>query len=392
MLRQKIIFIENFLPQLKQPSTMVVGVLREPSFESRVSLLAEGAAVLMKRKLTVWVQSGAGSMAYCPDAAYSSVGAQVRSREELISGADVLLGIHPENIPETLQNKIVVGVYQPLFNYSVVAVWAQQKITSFSLDMLPRTTRAQSMDVLSSQANIAGYKAVLTAAGMFPRYFPMFMTAAGSIPPAKVLVLGAGVAGLQAIATARRLGAVVEVFDTRPAVREEVMSLGGKFIEVDGAADASKAGGYAVEQSVDFAQRQQDRIAESVARADVVITTAQIPGRRAPVLVTAEMIETMRPGSVIIDLAAATGGNTELTKDSETVVHDGVTIVGNSALASTMPYDASKLYGKNVLNFLELIFDGAGQLKLDMNDELVKGCCMTWGGEVVNERVKALLL
>jgi NAD(P) transhydrogenase subunit alpha len=387
---------------------MIVGVLREPSFESRVSLLAEGAAVLMKRKLTVWVQSGAGSMAYCPDAAYSSVGVQIRSREELISGADVLLGIHHENFPDSFQNpdtfqkpgaflnpdafqnKVVVGVFNPLFNPGVMAVWARQKITSFSLDMLPRTTRAQSMDVLSSQANIAGYKAVLAAAGLFPRYFPMFMTAAGSIPPAKVLVLGAGVAGLQAVATARRLGAVVEVFDTRPAVREEVMSLGGKFIEVDGAADASKAGGYAVEQSVDFAQRQQDRIAESVARADVVITTAQIPGRRAPVLVTAAMIETMRPGSVIIDLAAATGGNTELTKNNETVVHDGVMIVGNSALASTMPYDASKLYGKNVLNFLELIFDGAGQLKLDMEDELVKGCCITYRGEVVNERVKAL--
>ncbi|HEY4288355.1 MAG TPA: NAD(P) transhydrogenase subunit alpha [Puia sp.] len=369
---------------------MVVGVLREPSFESRVSLLAEGAAVLMKRNLTVWVQSAAGSMAYCPDAAYSSVGALIRSREELISGADVLLGIHPENFANTFQNKVVVGVYQPLFDPGVMTAWARQKITTFSLDMLPRTTRAQSMDVLSSQANIAGYKAVLTAAGAFPRYFPMFMTAAGSIPPAKVLVLGAGVAGLQAIATARRLGAVVEVFDTRPAVREEVMSLGGKFIEVDGAADASKAGGYAVVQSVDFAQRQQDRIAESVARADVVITTAQIPGRRAPVLVTAAMIETMRPGSVIVDLAAATGGNTELTKNSETVVHDGVTIVGNSALASTMPYDASKLYGKNVLNFLELIFDTSGQLKMDMNDELVKGCCITFGGDVVNQRVKEL--
>ncbi|HTI90796.1 MAG TPA: NAD(P) transhydrogenase subunit alpha [Puia sp.] len=369
---------------------MIVGVLREPSFESRVSLLAEGAAVLMKRKLTVWVQSGAGSLAYCPDAAYSSVGALVRSREELISGADVLLGIHPENIPETVRGKVLVGVFNPLFNASVMAMWARQKITCFSLDMLPRTTRAQPMDVLSSQANIAGYKAVLVAAGIFPRYFPMFMTAAGSIPPAKVLVLGAGVAGLQAIATARRLGAVVEVFDTRPAVKEEVMSLGGKFIEVDGAADASKAGGYAVEQSVDFAQRQQDRIAESVARADVIITTAQIPGRRAPVLVTAAMIQTMRPGSVIVDLAAATGGNTELTSSNETVVHDGVMIVGNSALASTMPYDASKLYGKNVLNFLELIFDGAGRLKPDMNDELVKGCCITFGGEVVNERVKAL--
>jgi NAD(P) transhydrogenase subunit alpha len=217
----------------------------------------------------------------------------------------------------------------------------------------------------------------------------MFMTAAGSIPPAKVLVLGAGVAGLQAVATARRLGAVVEVFDTRPAVKEEVMSLGGKFIEIEGAADASGAGGYAVEQSVDFAQRQQERIAESIARADVVITTAQIPGRAAPVLVTAAMIETMRQGSVIIDLAAATGGNTELTKDKETVVYDGVTIVGNSALASTVPYDASKLYGKNVLNFLGLIVDKEGGLKLDLGDELVKGCCMTYGGEVINERVKA---
>lgn len=370
---------------------MIVGVLREPSFESRVSLLAEGAAVLVKRKLEVWVQAGAGVKAYCPDPAYTSEGVQIRSREELMASADVLLGIHYDDIPVTLQNKILVGVFQPLFNPGVMAGWARQHITSFSLDMLPRITRAQSMDVLSSQANIAGYKAVLLAAGLFPRYFPMFMTAAGSIPPARVLVLGAGVAGLQAVATARRLGAVVEVFDTRPAVKEEVMSLGGKFIEVDGAADASRAGGYAVEQSVDFAQRQQERIAESIARADVVITTAQIPGRAAPVLVTAAMIETMRQGSVIIDLAAATGGNTELTKNNETVVHDGVTIVGNSALASTMPYDASKLYGKNVLNFLELIVDAAGQLKLNMGDELVKGCCITHGGEVVNEGVKELI-
>src|ERR1700754_553182 len=342
---------------------MIVGVLREPSFESRVSLLAEGAAVLMKRKLAVWVQSGAGSLAYCPDAAYSSVGALVRSREELITGADVLLGIHPENFeatfqnPDTFQNKVVVGLYQPLFNPGVVAAWARQKITSFSLDMLPRTTRAQPMDVLSSQANIAGYKAVLVAAGVFPRYFPMFMTAAGSIPPAKVLVLGAGVAGLQAIATARRLGAVVEVFDTRPAVREEVMSLGGKFIEVDGAADASKAGGYAVEQSEEYKQKQQQKIAESIAKADIVITTAQIPGKKAPILITDAMLNSMRNGSVIIDLAAATGGNTPVTKNNETVFYHGITILGDSSLPATMPSDASKLYGKNVLNFLQLITD-----------------------------------
>ncbi|WP_431211196.1 NAD(P)(+) transhydrogenase (Re/Si-specific) subunit alpha [Puia sp. P3] len=293
---------------------MIVGVLSEPTFESRVSLLAEGAAVLVKRNIEVWVQSGAGVKAYCPDAAYTGVGVQIRTREELLASADVVLGIHAEDIPITLRDKVAVGVFQPLWNAALMADWARGGITSLSLDMLPRTTRAQSMDVLSSQANIAGYKAVLLAAGLFPRYFPMFMTAAGSIPPAKVLVLGAGVAGLQAIATARRLGAVVEVFDTRPAVKEEVMSLGGKFIEVDGAADATGAGGYAVEQSAVFAARQQDRIAESVARADVVITTAQIPGRRAPVLVTEAMIETMRSGSVIIDMASATGGNTALTR------------------------------------------------------------------------------
>ena len=369
---------------------MIVGVLSEPTFESRVSLLAEGAAVLVKRNIEVWVQSGAGAKAYCPDAAYTGVGVQIRTREELLASADVVLGMHAANIPITLRDKVAVGVFQPLWNAPLMADWARGGITSLSLDMLPRTTRAQSMDVLSSQANIAGYKAVLLAAGLFPRYFPMFMTAAGSIPPAKVLVLGAGVAGLQAIATARRLGAVVEVFDTRPAVKEEVVSLGGKFIEVDGAADASGAGGYAVEQSAAFAARQQDRIAESIARADVVITTAQIPGRRAPVLVTETMIEAMRPGSVIVDLASATGGNTALTKDNETVVRDGVTIVGNSALASAMPYDASKLYGKNVLNFLELIVDKDGNLKLNMGDDLVKGCCVTYGGEVVNQRVKEL--
>src|SRR5688500_5108168 len=206
--------------------------------------------------------------------------------------------------------------------------FAAKGATIFSIDMIPRTTRAQSMDVLSSQANIAGYKAVLTAAYMYPRYFPMFMTAAGSIPPAKMLILGAGVAGLQAIATGRRLGAVVEVFDTRPAVKEEVMSLGAKFIEVEGAADASKAGGYAVEQSADFMNRQKAKIAESVAKADIVITTAQIPGKKAPVLVTGAMIEKMKKGSVIIDLAAATGGNTELTKNNESILVNGVTIIG----------------------------------------------------------------
>jgi len=242
--------------------------------------------------------------------------------------------------------------------------------------------------VLSSQANIAGYKAVIIAANLYPHYFPMFMTSAGSIAPAKVMILGAGVAGLQAIATSKRLGAVIEVFDTRPSVKEEVMSLGAKFIEVEGAADASKAGGYAVEQSEEFLQRQKTKIAESIAKADIVITTAQIPGKKAPILITEEMINAMRNGSVIVDLAAATGGNTPLTKDNETINFNGITIVGNSSLQSTMPSDASKLYGKNVNNFLQLIISKEGQINLNWEDDLVKGCCITHNGEIVHERLK----
>jgi NAD(P) transhydrogenase subunit alpha len=367
---------------------MIVGVLKEPSFESRVSLLAESAAALVKKGIEVRVESGAGDKASCSDDDYKKAGASISPRAELLTQAEVLLTIHGDDIPDSLQNKILIGVYQPLYHPDRMAAWAKQNITSFSLDMLPRTTRAQSMDVLSSQANIAGYKAVLLAANLFPRYFPMFMTAAGSIPPAKLLILGAGVAGLQAIATGRRLGAIVEVFDTRPAVKEEVMSLGGKFIEVEGAADASKAGGYAVEQTAEFLEKQKAKIAESIAKADIVVTTAQIPGKKAPILVTASMIEAMKKGSVIIDLAAATGGNTELTKNEQTIVHNGVTIVGDSALPSSMPYDASKLYGKNVWNFLQLIVDKEGKLNLNFGDELVKGSCITNGGEIVNERVK----
>jgi NAD(P) transhydrogenase subunit alpha len=246
------------------------------------------------------------------------------------------------------------------------------------------------MDVLSSQANIAGYKAVITAAHFYPRYFPMFMTAAGTIAPAKVLILGAGVAGLQAIATARRLGAVVDVFDTRPAVKEEVMSLGGKFIEVEGAADPSQAGGYAVEQTEDYKQKQQQKIKESVAKSDIIITTAQIPGKKAPVLITEEMLNTMRNGSLIVDIAAATGGNTPFTKNNGTVFYNGVTIIGNSNLPARMPSDASKLYGKNVLNFLQLIIDKEGNINLNWEDDLVKGSCITHNGEVVHEKMKEI--
>jgi H+-translocating NAD(P) transhydrogenase subunit alpha len=366
---------------------MVIGVLKEPSFETRVSLLPDAAGALVKKGITVLIEQGAGKKAFSNDEEYAKTGASVKPRHLVIETSDVILTIHPP--AESVKNKVIIGVYQPMYNSDLMLALAKDSATVFSLDMLPRTTRAQSMDVLSSQANIAGYKAVIVAAEKYVRYFPMFMTAAGSITPAKVLVLGAGVAGLQAIATARRLGAVVEVFDTRPAVKEEVISLGGKFIEVEGAADASKAGGYAVEQSAEFQERQKQKIAESIAKADIVITTAQIPGKRAPVLIENEMISKMRKGSIIIDLAAATGGNTESTKNNESVMVDGVTIIGNSSLASTMPADASKVYGKNVLNFLSLIIDREGHLALNFDDDLVKGCCIAHNGALVHEKIKA---
>lgn len=368
---------------------MRIGVLKEPQDESRVSLLPEAVTQLTKKGIAVMVAAGAGQKAFAADADYEKAGATLSSNENILSAADLVLSIHLPDAPLPVRDGLVlVGVYQPLYHPERMLQWAQQGITSFSLDMLPRTTRAQSMDVLSSQANISGYKAVLLAANLYSRYFPMFMTAAGSIAPAKVLILGAGVAGLQAVATARRLGSVVEVFDTRPAVKEEVMSLGAKFVEVEGAADASTAGGYAVEQTDEYRQRQQQRIAESIAKADIVITTAQIPGKRAPQLITEAMLDTMRSGSVIIDIAAATGGNTPFTKNNETVVRNGVTIVGNSNLPATMPSDASKLYGKNVLNFLALITGKEGGLHLAWEDDLVKGSCITHGGAILHDRVK----
>src|SRR5688572_12534254 len=369
---------------------MIVGILREPSFETRVSLLPEAVAQLTKKGISVIVESDAGIKASASNADFEKAGAKITSGQDVINSSDIILTIHqPETRLQIPDSKILIGVYQPLYNQQAMQQWAEKGLTLFSLDMLPRTTRAQSMDVLSSQANIAGYKAVIVAANLYPRYLPMFMTAAGTIAPAKVLILGAGVAGLQAIATARRMGAVVEVFDTRPAVKEEVMSLGAKFVEVEGAADASKAGGYAVDQSEDYKLRQQQRIAESIAKSDIVITTAQIPGKKAPILITEEMMKQMRNGSVIIDLAAATGGNTPFTKNNETVQHNGVSIIGNSNLQATMPSDASKLYGKNILNFLQLLIDKESKLHLNWDDDLVKGSCITHGGEVVHERVKS---
>lgn len=368
---------------------MTIGILKEPNGENRVSALPEIVAQFVKLNVQVVVENGAGTNAFASNSEYEKVGASIHDRSHVLASSDILLSIQQPN--ESLNNKILLGVYQPLFNFAQVKEWADNKNTIFSIDIIPRTTRAQAMDVLSSQANIAGYKAVLLAAAEYSRYFPMFMTAAGSIAPAKMLILGAGVAGLQAIATAKRLGSVVEVFDTRPAVKEEVQSLGAKFVEVEGAADASAAGGYAVEQSEEYKQKQQQKIAEAVAKADIVITTAQIPGKKAPILLSDTMIHSMRNGSVIIDLASATGGNTNFTRNNETVWEGGVKIIGNSNLASTMPSDASKMYGKNILNFLKLIIDKDGNLNLNFDDELVKETCIAHQGSITNERVKALL-
>ena len=364
---------------------MTLGILKESEADQRVSALPETVQKFIDLGLNVLVESGAGDTAYANDASYQEVGATIKDRNSVIQESEIILAINPTT--EDLNGKIIFGTYFPINDFDMAKKVASNNNTLFSMDNIPRTTRAQSMDVLSSQANIAGYKAVLTAASNYSRYFPMFMTAAGSIRPAKMLILGAGVAGLQAIATARRLGAVVEVFDTRPAVKEEVKSLGAKFVEVEGAADASSAGGYAVEQSEEYKQKQTAMVAEHAAKSDIIITTAQIPGRKAPLLVTEDTLSKMKNGSVVIDLAASTGGNCAGTENNKTIVHKGVTIIGNSNLASTMPSDASKLYGKNILNFLSLFFDKENNFKVDFEDDLIKGTCICKDGEIINERI-----
>ena len=373
---------------------MIIGILKEPAGENRVAMLPEQLASLVKQGIQVMVEEDAGARAFANNELYFAAGATIVNRTTLLNSATILLSywsISAEDLAKTQPGAILVGVFQPLFNFQLMKDWASKGCTIFSLDMIPRTTRAQSMDVLSSQANIAGYKAVLKAADLLPRYFPMFMTAAGSIPPAKLMVLGAGVAGLQAIATAKRLGAVVEVSDTRAAVKEEVMSLGAKFIEVEGAADASAAGGYAVEQTAEFKQKQKERLALSVAKSDVIIATAQLQGKPAPLLIDEDMLKLMKPGAVVIDLAASTGGNVFGVQNNATIQLHGVTLVGNSQLASDMPADASKVYGKNMFNFLQLILTKEGAINLNFEDDIVKGCCMAHGGAIVNDRIQSLL-
>jgi NAD(P) transhydrogenase subunit alpha len=356
---------------------MKLGVLKEIN-DTRVALVPEGIKKLESTGLEFLLENGLGTSAMFGDNLYAEYG-QVAARNVVLAESDILVSIHPLQESELTNLKkdvIVIGQYQPFMDQEITGRLQSLGIRGMSLDMIPRTTLAQSMDVLSSMASIAGYKAVLEAARLLPRYFPMMITAAGSLKPAKVLVLGAGVAGLQAIATAKRLGAQVEAFDTRKAAKEEVQSLGAKFVEVEGAADDTAAGGYAVEQSEDFLKRQRAEVQARAIKSDVIITTAQVRGRKAPVLVDAETVEQMMPGSVVVDLAASTGGNCALTQDGKIIQHQGVTILGDSNLPALMAEDASKLYSNNVVNFLKYwIKDGA--MNLDLSDEIIGGAFFT---------------
>lgn len=373
---------------------MIIGILKEGLPERRVCMLPETVSELSKKRVTVLVEAGAGLSAYASDEAYELAGANVVSKEDVLEKAGMIIKINPpsqEEIERLKEGRIFLAAFNPLLNKELVRTLAGKRITSFSMDVIPRTTRAQAMDILSSMATISGYKAVLAAAQLLPKFFPMFMTAAGTIKPAKLLILGAGVAGLQAVATARKLGAVVEVFDVRAAVKEEVTGLGAKFVEVEGATDDKAAGGYAVEQSEEYKKKQSQTIHDHAVKSDVVICTAQIPGKRAPLLITKETVEEMMPGSVIIDLAASTGGNCALTRDNEVVDHNGVRIVGESSFPVGMPSDASKMFGKNVLNFLKLMYNNKDEFQLNWDDDLIRGTCVTREGEVLNERVKAVI-
>jgi len=370
---------------------MIIGVLKEPEFEKRVSILPEAVKTLKNLKTEIVVEKSAGENAFAFDKEYLDAGAEILERDKIIEKSELLLSINKpdeDTIKKIKKDQILVSVFNPLAEKEMVDTLLKFDQTFFSMDLIPRTTRGQAMDILSSMATIAGYKAVLDAALRLPNFFPMFMTAAGTIRPAKILILGAGVAGLQAVAIARKLGAVVEVFDVRSAVKEQVESIGGRFIEVEGAAEDAAAGGYAVEQTEDFKAKQKQLIHDHAEKSNVIICTAQIPGRKAPLLIEKTTVEAMKPGSVIIDLAASTGGNCELTENGKTVEKHGVTVIGNSNYASEMPNDASRMYGNNLINFLKLLIDEEGGLKLDFEDEIVKGTCMIHNKEIVSDRLK----
>lgn len=378
---------------------MIVGVPREifPG-ERRVALVPAVLPNLAKAGLEVVIEASAGLEAGYPDAEYVTKGAKMlASRAEVFRAADIVLqvlcyGSNDKNgesdLPLLRKGQALIGFLRPLGDIRTVEALAATGVSSFSVELMPRITRAQNMDALSSMSTIAGYKAVLIAADALPRIFPMLTTAAGTITPSRVLVIGAGVAGLQAIATARRLGAVVSAYDLRPAVKEQVQSLGGRFVELPiQAADAQDAGGYAKAQDESFYQKQRELLGRVVAESDVVITTAVVPGKKSPVLVTKEMVAAMAHGSVIADLAAERGGNCELTRSGEKVIEHGVTIFGSINVASTVPYHASQMYSKNLTNFLlHMVKDG--KLQINLEDEITRSTIVTQAGEIVNPRVR----
>jgi NAD(P) transhydrogenase subunit alpha len=361
--------------------------------ERRVAIVPDSVKRLAAKKIEVSVETGAGAASFASDDDYRAAGARVdASLPALLADAEVVMQVRAPSLDEIKHLKegsVLVSLLQPLVNPELVRALADRKVTALAVDMIPRTTLAQMMDVLSSQATAAGYEGVLMAAAALPRFFPMLMTAAGTIAPARVLILGAGVAGLTAIGTARRLGAVVEAFDVRKVVKEQVESLGAKFVEVEAAEDAQTAGGYAKELGEDAKKKQAEAIARHVGKADVVICTALIPGRRAPVLVTAEMVKSMRAGGVIVDLAAEQQGNCELTKPGETIVEHGVTIIGSTDLTSRMCAHASQMYSRNMEKLLFYVTKD-GVLKLDFKDEIVAGSVVTHEGQIVHPKVKEL--
>jgi NAD(P) transhydrogenase subunit alpha len=380
----------------KWERAMNIVVLRETQAgEARVALMPESIKKLIAAKATVLVESGAGLAAARSDNDFREAGAEISNdRDALLASADVLPVVNrprADDFEKLKSGAVVIGFLRPLDEPAALKPALASVTTTFAVELIPRITRAQSMDALSSMATVAGYKAVIIGAESIPRMFPLLMTAAGTVPPARVLVLGAGVAGLQAIATARRLGAVVEGYDVRAAAGEQVKSLGATFLEVDlGGIKTEDAGGYAVELSDEAMNRGRALIAEHAKSADIVITTAQVPGRRAPLLITEEAVNGMKRGSMVIDLAGATGGNCALTKADETVERNGVTIIAPTNLAATVPVHASQLYARNITAFLiPMIKDG--QLQIDMNDDVVGPSCVTHKGEVVNKRVSDLL-
>ncbi len=360
--------------------------------EQRVAATPETIERLLEQGHSVAVESGAGRAASFPDSEMKKAGAEIVG-EVIWSDVEALLKVGPlssDEVDKLPEGCLVIGLLDPHMHLDAVARLAERRVTSLALELVPRITRAQTMDALSSQASIGGYKAVILAASRLGRYFPLLMTAAGTVPPAKVVIIGAGVAGLQAIATAKRLGAVVEVSDIRPAVKEQVESLGGRYIEAPETEAAEDEGGYAKEMSEDFLARQRELLAKHIAAADVVITTAQVPGRAAPRIVSRDMIEAMRPGSVVVDLAASSGGNCELTRSGEEVVHNDVLILGPANLPATMAHDASTLYARNVFALIEHITP-EGNLTIDPADDVQVGALLTHDGEVINQAVRETL-